>query len=78
MTQAGDVLAAIVLRIHPGNPPRQVVPVDLIKHVRVTGRAGSRGLFDEVSRPSAFGQTGHRADIAEWPTLDPNRTSTSM
>jgi hypothetical protein len=57
------------LCFHPGNPPRQFVPVDLIKHVRVMGRADSRGLFDEVTRPSAFGQTGIEADIAEWPTL---------
>jgi hypothetical protein len=40
------------------------IPVQ-VKLVRVTGRAGSSGLFDEVTRPSAFGQTGHRADIAE-------------
>jgi hypothetical protein len=29
------------------------------------GRAGFKGLFDEVTRPSAFRQTRHRADIAE-------------
>jgi hypothetical protein len=40
----------------------------IIRNARDTGlidwdaeRAGSRGLFDEVTRPSAFGQTGHRS-----------------
>src|SRR5215472_14410628 len=35
------------------------------------GKSGFKGLFDEVTRPSAFGQTGHRADI--WPTLTRSR-----
>jgi hypothetical protein len=60
MTQAGDVLAAIVL--WPlWNPPRQFVPVSLVSTFVSRGRAGSSGLFDKVTRPSAFGQTGHRS-----------------